>query len=502
MQDITYLLYTHTEYDDIFQIHIKKLVEFFPSINYAICIDNTNLFVEKYASIYKPIQVYQYDTNAPYAERLRSVISQIKTPYLILGHEKNVLTGPVNNNIMIDLLNIMREKNIDQLRLMVSGIPYPVFDNNIIHKITEGYFMSIVPAIWKVNSLLNILNKYSHLSYKQFELDDVQNETKKLNNYYISTPHDSLFSKGGIALSYIYPVIHLTFRGKWWCTNNHKPFIEKFLTEFNIDINTRGAYYEDDFANTDNIYKDVVLLIHSHTDFIDILIPALYRIKKNWKNISICLCVNDISAIKEKLSDDLEIKYMHQYSEGDAFLGRFLHPLQTIKESHIIFNLEVNVLIDPVNESFFKEIFTTMKTNNIDQIRLMPCGIEKRFLEQKEINPIENLLTVDDFSFGTTLWKKTAFIDLCSKFKDKSYRFIESDDVNQYIKESFKSYAINTKDTYKIMAFGHNYCPAFPFVHMTKKGKWRLFGEFQQTAILNFCNEFNLDVFDRGVSED
>ena len=122
MQDITYLLYTHTEYDDIFQIHIKKLVEFFPSINYAICIDNTNLFVEKYASIYKPIQVYQYDTNAPYAERLRSVISQIKTPYLILGHEKNVLTGPVNNNIMIDLLNIMREKNIDQLRLMVSGI--------------------------------------------------------------------------------------------------------------------------------------------------------------------------------------------------------------------------------------------------------------------------------------------------------------------------------------------------------------------------------------------
>jgi len=248
MDDITYLLYTHTEYDDIFQIHIKKLVEFFPSINYAICIDNTKHFYEKYASMYRPIQVYQYDTNAPYAERLRSVISQINTPYLILGHEKNVLTGQVDDNIIINLINIMRQANIDQLRLMVSGIPRPVFDNNIIQKIEEGYFMSITPAIWKVESLLNIVNKYSNLSYKEFELEAVQNETKKLNNYYISTLRDSLFLKEGTSLSYIFPVIHLTFRGKWWCTKNHKPFIDKFLEEFNIDINTRGAYYEDDFA--------------------------------------------------------------------------------------------------------------------------------------------------------------------------------------------------------------------------------------------------------------
>lgn len=249
----------------------------------------------------------------------------------------------------------------------------------------------------------------------------------------------------------------------------------------------------------DNIYKDVVLLIHSHTDFIDILIPALYRIKKNWQNISLCLCVNDISAIKEKLSGDIEFKYMHQYSAGDAFLERFIPALQMIEESYVLFNLEVNVLVDPVNELFFKEILTSMKNNNVDQIRLMPCGIEQRYLDQKEINPIEHLLTIDDFSFGTTLWKKTSFLDLCTTFKHKSYRFVESEDVNEYIKTNFKSYAIHTKDTYQIMAFGHNYCPAFPFVHMTERGKWRTYGEFQRRAILHFCHEYNIDIHKRGT---
>jgi|LauGreDrversion4_2_1035121.scaffolds.fasta_scaffold110259_3 hypothetical protein len=255
----------------------------------------------------------------------------------------------------------------------------------------------------------------------------------------------------------------------------------------------------DDFASSDNIYKDVVLLIHSHTDFIDILIPALYRIKKYWKNISICLCVNDISAVKEKLLNNIEIKYMHQYSEGGGFLERFISPLQTITESYVIFNLEVNVIIDPVNELFFKEILTSMKSNNVDQIRLMPCGIEQRFLDQKQINPIENLLEIDDFSFGTTLWKKDSFLDLCSRFKDKTYRFVESEDVFKYIKDNFKSYAINTKDTYQIMAFGHNYCPAFPFVHMTQSGKWRTYGEFQVRAIFNFCIEYDIDIYKRGT---
>jgi hypothetical protein len=435
----------------------------------------------------------------PFTERIRSCISQITSEYIIFNRETEVLVSDVSMNNINIMLNIQKENHIDQLRLYMSGIPRPIVSEQIVHKITEGYFMSLASAIWKRETLLKIVTQYKDLGYKEFEGDEVQQETKKYNNYYILMPDDPILLKEGVSLSSIFPVIDLTFRGKWWCTNNHKPLIEKLLSEFNIDINTRGAYYEDDFASADNIYKDVVLLIHSHTDFIDILIPALYRIKKNWKNISICLCVNDISAVKEKLLDRVEIKYMHQYSDGGGFLERFISPLQTITESYVIFNLEVNVIIDPVNELFFKEILTSMKRNNIDQIRLMPCGIEQRFLDQKEIHPIENLLEIDDFSVNTTLWKKESFLDLCSRFKDNTYRFVETEDVFKYIKINFKSYAINTKDTYQIMAFGHNYCPAFPFVHMTQSGKWRTYGEFQIRAIFNFCIEYDIDIYKRGT---
>jgi hypothetical protein len=249
MEDIIYLLYTHTEYDDIFEIHIKKLVEFLPFINYAICIDNAEYFFRKYGSIYKPVKVYQYDTNAPYSERIRSVISQINTQYLILGHDTNILVSPVNEDIFKQICNITVNNNIDQLRLLVSGIPHPVFNEQNIHKITEGYFMSVASAIWKTQSLLDIVSKYTNLSYREFESGPIQNETKKLNNYYISTLNDLLFKKEGLSLSFIFPVIHVTFRGKWWYTNNHKPFIDRFIKEFDIDINKRGAYYEKDFAD-------------------------------------------------------------------------------------------------------------------------------------------------------------------------------------------------------------------------------------------------------------
>jgi hypothetical protein len=108
--------------------------------------------------------------------------------------------------------------------------------------------MSLASAIWKRESLLNIVTRYKDLGYKEFEGDDVQEETKKYNNYYIAMPDDPILLKEGVSLSSIFPVIHLTFRGKWWCTNNHKALIEKLLSEFNIDINTRGAYYENDFS--------------------------------------------------------------------------------------------------------------------------------------------------------------------------------------------------------------------------------------------------------------
>jgi hypothetical protein len=249
MQDLIYVLYANTEYDDILKIHLKKLLEFFPSIPYCICINDKDYFNTKYGSIYKPLNVYEYDNSATFTERIRSCISTITSKYILFIRETEVLTNNVNYNNLNILMNAIKEKDIDQLRLYVSGIPYPVLNEEVIHEINEGYFMSLATAIWKREKFLQILTKYKHLSYKEIEGDEVQNETKKLKNYYIAIPNDPIFLKEGVSLSFIFPVIHLTFRGKWWYTNNHKPFIDKLLSEFNIDINTRGAYYEDDFIN-------------------------------------------------------------------------------------------------------------------------------------------------------------------------------------------------------------------------------------------------------------
>lgn len=249
MIDLIYVLYSHTEYDDILKIHLKKLNDFFPSIPYCICINNKNYFNEKYGSLYKPVNVYEYSDADTFTERIRSCISQITNKYILFIRETEVLISNVNIDIINTLLNHVNQNNIDQLRLYVSGIPHPILNAEIVHEITEGYFMSLATAIWKRESLLSILTKFKHLSYKEIEGDEVQTETKRLKNYYIAMPTDPILLKEGVSLSSIFPIIHITFKGKWWYTDNHKPFIEKLLSDFNIDINVRGAYYEDDFTS-------------------------------------------------------------------------------------------------------------------------------------------------------------------------------------------------------------------------------------------------------------
>lgn len=243
MEDLVYLIYTHEEYDDILQIHLKRLFEFFPSIPVAICSNNITYIQEKYGNTYKFAALYQYDNAVVYGERVFSVLRQINTKYVLFNADMNILTSHVNPSTIDLIIKKMDCENIDQVRLFVGGIDNPIFNNDILHPIEKGYYFSVNSAIWRTSTLLNISKKFSSVGYRQIEAEEIQSYAHGFKNYYISSIHDILCPEEGHYTSTHFPIIHVTYYGKWRNSPYHAPFINQYATEFNIDLQKRGTWF-------------------------------------------------------------------------------------------------------------------------------------------------------------------------------------------------------------------------------------------------------------------
>lgn len=244
MESLTYLIYTHSEYDDMLEIHLKRLDKHFPSAPLSICTNNKDYIFKKYSSLYKINGIYEYDDTKPYGEKLRSVIDQIDTKYIWFIHDVNILVGDINPRVIQDILVYVESNRVDQLRLMISGIDHPILNSDIqYNKITgNSYYFSVCLAIWHKPILLDIVNKFSTVMYRDIENADVQSYASKFNNYYFSSNKDTQFVGEGHYLSYYIPYVHSLYQGRWITsspTNNR--LITDISNEYSIDLNKRGC---------------------------------------------------------------------------------------------------------------------------------------------------------------------------------------------------------------------------------------------------------------------
>ena len=241
-------------------------------------------------------------------------------------------------------------------------------------------------------------------------------------------------------------------------------------------------------------YNDVIFIVYTHSDYIDILIPALKRIQQYWSSIQLALCTNDTNLIPNTFLT--KFKYIHVYDDKTHVYERISPLLNMIEEPYIIFNLDINILVDKVDELFFEHIFNKVKEFNIDQLRLWSSGVPV---------PDRNTLNNDLFeitrgyyiSMNSALWKKSSFLDIALRFKSHSWRCSECDEIQEYVKNNFKNYIVLTFGSKGVLTNEHHFCPEFPFVHMTDAGKWRMDGDFQINKIQEFCNDFSIDIVKR-----
>lgn len=241
MEKLLWLVYSHTEYDDILEITLKRIKKYCPSVKVALCINDIDYIRNKYKD-YNFHALYQYDNSATYGERMRSVLYQIPEKYIIYNHEHDILVDYIDMNILSMFVNTMETERIDQLRLSVSGIDSPLFDKDLlINPIKGSYHLSLITALWNRESLLSIATEFHSHSYRCFECSPIQQFVSKMKNYYISSNKDIKYVNEGHYFSHYFPTAHCTHYGKWHTSSpTTQAFILNMVNEYGIELSKRG----------------------------------------------------------------------------------------------------------------------------------------------------------------------------------------------------------------------------------------------------------------------
>jgi hypothetical protein len=242
MEDTSYLLISHTSYTDILDIYLRQNKKYFPDIPIILAINDVNYIKNTYDNEFQFKKLIQYDVNLPYGARMKFILEQLTTSYVLVNHDSNVIVDTPNLKFLNDIINFMKLNNVDQVRLSDAGIGNIVRNNDIFHKNNGPYYMSALTAIWNTNSLLSMYSNFTSHDMRCIECEEIQTYVSKLNNYYITSYNDIVQDKCH-CINYYFPICHVTHLGRWFTQGaaNCK-YINNIATMYNINLNIRGMY--------------------------------------------------------------------------------------------------------------------------------------------------------------------------------------------------------------------------------------------------------------------
>lgn len=245
----------------------------------------------------------------------------------------------------------------------------------------------------------------------------------------------------------------------------------------------------------------VVLLFYTHSEYLDIAIPSLFRIKKFWPQIQLALCTNDASSILEKYPTEFNFKYVYEFNPSELFFDRLVGSLHLIKEPYVVFYTDIHIFVSQVDNDFFIRLLERVQKENIDCVRLSQAGASPSLLIDNLYEIQHNIYADKTYFFAPVpaLWKKDSLFLLASTFAPLKivWKDTENQDIQNFTRNVFKNYVVYTPEDEQMLGPGSVLCKLFPFIHITGAGCWRIWKP-QLKYIHEFWKEFNIDSNTRG----
>lgn len=237
---LDYVLYTHSDYADVWPIFFGQANKYWPADASKIVFVNKE--DERIPTDWK---VIIYDDTKIYRERVLSCLVQLESTHIIYHHEDMFLYDKPD----YDRLNKYVERvsgvpGDNYIKLIRGGSQKGFRDSSYpeLRMITQyfDYIFAIQPTIWYLDSLIEVHTSANGNTIWEFEIDAQRVcREHKIYGYYVDD--------GGIRRglyhwdSNVYPYIATAIvKGKW---NLKEYYLEltKLLAEYNIDYTKRGS---------------------------------------------------------------------------------------------------------------------------------------------------------------------------------------------------------------------------------------------------------------------
>jgi hypothetical protein len=244
MKKICILFYTHSEYNDLWQMGMDRILKYGPKYEIYVTVDKNGENIKK---LYDFKNIFYYNNADSYATRIINVLDNIEEDYVYIIHDNNVMVGE-SYSCVPKIEKFIYENDVDQFRLSNSGLTEPFKNTDVIDehiykfKTSDHYQYSVFPAIWKKTSWKKLLSNFLSTPYRLIEERNVQDETRKLNNYFIYNKNYDFF---GCHIPHYAKFIRIICNGKWFYNGKCSPHtteINKLINEYNIDLNSRGIF--------------------------------------------------------------------------------------------------------------------------------------------------------------------------------------------------------------------------------------------------------------------
>jgi hypothetical protein len=262
MNNIGYFIYSHSEYDDIWDICFSRLKK------HGMGFDNYYIFTNQVSrDVPDWIQPKLYTDGPIFTHKLKECLDQIEDDYVIYTHDDNFLKGDVNIDKIEKLKEILIEDDLSFIQLIRSGVPVTRFKehgNDFLDLVDYGkcnlYYLQDdsrqwvgQPTLWNVEKLKLLLQENlataSTAKLRGEKIRDLESpETHEWmirNNirgcFYWNADNDTPLPPKNVTFnSDAFPTMNAIRKGKWYLTE-HKKDIMNLIDEFKCDINHRGT---------------------------------------------------------------------------------------------------------------------------------------------------------------------------------------------------------------------------------------------------------------------
>jgi hypothetical protein len=256
---LSYVCYSHKDYNDIWPMvfgQIDKNIKGFEKILFTSSFSSeTDTNITNYFD-----SILTFDEKLEYPERLIYLCEQVKSKYIALVHDNDIVMN-FDTDLCKTYLSLMEKQNIDRMMFgVLAKRTSPEEDFFVDANITNSkHFLTpydVGPSIWNKTSLCKVMTEFKNCSYREIEFSGIQNYCKNHFNMVglrSEIPNQTKYSIGRPFTSK-HSFCHIICQGKWmepYAYMDYAHIIPKMITDYNIQ-STRGILYNQFHIDINN----------------------------------------------------------------------------------------------------------------------------------------------------------------------------------------------------------------------------------------------------------